>query len=84
LNVPVLATTVGDIPLLVRHGHSGYLAPPGDAQALASGMRALLDDPQRARRMADAALTILQEKFTAERMANDTQKLYGQLLEQRH
>ncbi|WP_214407332.1 glycosyltransferase family 4 protein [Pseudonocardia lacus] len=45
---PVVATTVGDIPKVVRDGVSGLLAPPGDAPALAEALIALLSDSGRA------------------------------------
>jgi len=36
---PVVATTVGGIPEVVLEGKTGYLVPPGDADALASAVR---------------------------------------------
>lgn len=42
---PVVATAVGSIPELVRHGETGFLAPPGDVRGLAEALiRALTDD----------------------------------------
>lgn len=78
--VPVVATRVGDIPRLVEPGRSGYLVAPGDAPALARAMAQRLDSPERARAMAEAAHAILRERFTAGRMAQDTQSLYEQVL----
>ncbi|WP_089410828.1 glycosyltransferase [Amphiplicatus metriothermophilus] len=40
---PAIATYVAGIPELVRAGENGWLAPAGDAEALASAMRAALD-----------------------------------------
>ena len=79
--VPILATRVGDIPALVRDGHSGYLVPPGDSPALAKGMKALLDHPDTARAMAEEGHCILQRGFTACRMARDTESLYERVLQ---
>lgn len=52
--LPVVATDVGGIPELVRHGESGWLVPPGDARALAAALDAVLSDPGLARRLGEA------------------------------
>ena len=44
--VPVLATRIAGVSELVEDGVSGQLVPPGDARALAEGLRALLNDSQ--------------------------------------
>lgn len=46
---PVVATNVGGIPEMLRHGREGLLVPPGDRQALAAALRELLSEPERAR-----------------------------------
>lgn len=51
---PVVATTVGDIPQVVRDGETGLLVPPGDPSALAEALVSLLTDPQRAHRLGAA------------------------------
>lgn len=43
---PVVATRVGGIPEVVTDGSTGLLVPPGDAQALASALSALLASRQ--------------------------------------
>jgi glycosyltransferase involved in cell wall biosynthesis len=52
VGTPVVGTTVGGTPELVRDGETGRLVPPGDAAALARGVLDLLGDPARARAMA--------------------------------
>lgn len=54
--VPVVSTSVGGIPALLEHGKTALLVPPGDAPAMAQAILALLRDPARARRLADAGL----------------------------
>lgn len=53
--VPVLSTDVGGVGDLLTHGETGWLVPPGDAAALAGGIRELLADPVRRGRMVAAA-----------------------------
>ena len=43
--LPVVATAVGGIPELVRHGDTGLLVGPADAGNLAIAVDGLLDDP---------------------------------------
>ena len=45
LRRPVIATTVGGLPELVRDGVSGWLVAPGSAEELAGAMRAALEVP---------------------------------------
>lgn len=49
--LPVVATRTGGIPDMVTDGEDGFLAPVGDAPAMAACMQRLLDDPERARAM---------------------------------
>ena len=43
--LPVVATRIAGIPELVEHGVSGLLVAPGDAEALAGAILAVLDRP---------------------------------------
>jgi glycosyltransferase involved in cell wall biosynthesis len=46
---PVIASAAGGIVDIVRDGRNGLLLPPGDPDALAGAVRALREDPERAR-----------------------------------
>jgi glycosyltransferase involved in cell wall biosynthesis len=59
---PVVATTVGDIPKVVRDGVTGLLVPPGDARALAGALVALLTDVARAEALGRAGAAWLAEE----------------------
>jgi glycosyltransferase involved in cell wall biosynthesis len=52
---PVIASRVGGIPDMVSDGVNGLLVPPGDADALAQAMLALLADPALRTRLGEAA-----------------------------
>ena len=43
--LPVIASAVGGVPEMIRHGETGWLVPRADAQALADAMDRLVDDP---------------------------------------
>jgi len=53
---PILAPRSPDTVELLEHGRNAVLVPPSDAEAAVVALRALLADPERARRMGDEAL----------------------------
>jgi glycosyltransferase involved in cell wall biosynthesis len=50
-----ITTPVGGIPDVVEDGENGLLVPPGDLERLATAITALLQDPDRRRRLGEAA-----------------------------
>jgi glycosyltransferase involved in cell wall biosynthesis len=77
---PVVATRVGGLPDLIRDGETGYLVPPGDAQAVAEAWLRLLRQPWLARGMGETARQAAQERFSAPRLIGDMERLYLELL----
>ena len=75
---PVVGSTAGGIPDLVRDGVEGLLVPPGDATALASAVQELLDDPARAGRLGEAARLRAQRDFTPEAETRRYASVYRQ------
>jgi L-malate glycosyltransferase len=73
---PVVATTAGGIPEAVVEGVTGLLVPPGHAVPLAEAIIALLGDPQRRRAMGEAGLARVRERFTVDRMVDETLAVY--------
>ena len=53
--VPVVATDVGGLAETVVDGRTGLLVPPRSSDAVAAALASLLDDPERRRRMGQAA-----------------------------
>jgi len=47
----VVASRVGGPADRIRHGENGYVVEPGEAEAMAARLEALLDDPELARRI---------------------------------
>ena len=77
---PVVCTDVGGNRELVRDGETGRLIPPGDPLALADAIVELLDDPERARRLAAAGHRLAVEKFSNPARARTMESLYRRLL----
>jgi len=63
--LPVIATTVGQMPHTLEAGRSGWLVPPGDASALAEALAAALADPGRLAAMGRAARARVLPLFSA-------------------
>jgi glycosyltransferase involved in cell wall biosynthesis len=55
VGTPVIATSVGGVPEVVREGENGLLVPPRDPEALAETIRRFFADDQLRRRLSDAA-----------------------------
>ena len=52
--LPVVATSVGGIPHLIRDGESGLIVPPDDPQAMAQAIGRVIDNPALARSLGNA------------------------------
>jgi glycosyltransferase involved in cell wall biosynthesis len=81
VGTPVVASTVGGSPELIRDGENGRLVPPGDASALAGAILALLADPDRARAMALAGQALIRERYSIDATMARTTAVYRELLE---
>ncbi len=76
---PIVATRAGGIPEIVEDGVNGALVPPRDAASLAAAnVRALKDEGWR-RRMGEAGLARVRERFTVDRMVEQTAAVYRRL-----
>ena len=51
MGTPVIASEVGGLAHLVRHGHNGFHVPSRDPEALACRILHLLEDPDLRRRL---------------------------------
>jgi L-malate glycosyltransferase len=74
-----VATAVGGIPDVVVDGVTGYLVPPRHAQAFASRVIQLLKDDGLRTKMGDAAARRARDRFTVERMVDETAAVYKSL-----
>lgn len=78
--VPVVASRVGGIPELVEHENNGLLFNSGDAADLANCIEALLEDPDRARRLADSGRARVLSSYRLTHMAQAYHNQYLELL----
>ncbi len=77
--VPVVASRVGGLPEIIRHGENGLLVE-NSAEAVAQAIRNLTDNPELAARMGEAGRRAIQENFTVEHMVRRTMEVYRRVL----
>ena len=73
---PVVATAAGGIPEAVEDGVTGRVVPVRDPAALADALVEVLTDADKAKAMGDAGRRRFEERFTAERMVDETLAAY--------
>jgi glycosyltransferase involved in cell wall biosynthesis len=80
---PLVASDVGGCRELVVDGETGYIVPHKSPEVLAVKLLALLRDEALRLKMGDAGRKRVEENFTSEKMATETEKLFLELLENR-
>ncbi|HEV3141992.1 MAG TPA: glycosyltransferase [Vicinamibacterales bacterium] len=76
---PIVATRAGGIPEIVEDECNGLLVPARDAASLAGAIVRALKDESLRRRLGDAGFARVRERFTVERMVNETAAVYERL-----
>jgi len=79
--VPVIATSVGGLPEVVRHGVDGMLFEVGDVDAMGAAAVELLSDELRLAAMGEAARQGAVERFAEDRIVERYRGIYELALE---
>lgn len=80
VGVPVIATKVGGIVDIVEHEKTGLLVLPKDADAIASAVLRLMQEPKLVDEMILEARKRVEEKYTLEQMVKKTIEVYEEVL----
>jgi glycosyltransferase involved in cell wall biosynthesis len=78
--LPTVASDVGGNREMIVDDQTGYLAPRGDADALARRLAALIDDPRKRRDLGANARRLFERSFTFEAMFEKTLAIYRDTL----
>jgi glycosyltransferase involved in cell wall biosynthesis len=78
---PAVATAVGGVPEVIADGETGFLVPPRDVKAMAARLVTLLKDEGLRARMGQAALARARQRFTVERMVEETAAVYARVVD---
>jgi len=79
---PVVASSVGGIPDLVKHGENGFLVEAGDENGLSASIKKLLLDKKMRDEMGKKGRKMCQD-FGVEKMIEKIDVLYASLLQER-
>jgi glycosyltransferase involved in cell wall biosynthesis len=78
--LPVVASAVGGIPEIVRHGETGLLVGKGYERELTSAVQFLMRAPQLCQRMGEAGRRFALQHGSSDRMVAQTVGVYEELL----
>ena len=78
--LPMVVTDAGGNAELVRDGQRGFVVPPERPEALAQAMLRILADPDRGRRMGQAARRFVEDELGMGRMIDEHDRLYRRLV----
>jgi len=78
--LPVVASSVGGVPSLIRDGVNGLLVPPAEPDALAAAVTRLAQSPDLARKIADAGKASVDENCSVAAMNRKIELIYSEIL----
>jgi glycosyltransferase involved in cell wall biosynthesis len=77
---PIVASNVGGIPEVVRHGHNGFLIQPKDSRKLGDYLIQILQNQDLASELGRNGRKIALEKFTWSQTAKNLMNSYSEVL----
>jgi glycosyltransferase involved in cell wall biosynthesis len=78
--LPVVATAVGGNKEIIQNGTNGFLAAPGNPEALAAAILRVIDDPRLAKKLASAGQEDMRMHFSFDRLLAELDRLYKEHL----
>jgi glycosyltransferase involved in cell wall biosynthesis len=76
---PIIATNIDGITEQISDGMEGLLVPHNDSVALAQAIKTVLDNSMLGRDMGQRARQTVENKFTVEKMIEETERVYHSL-----
>ncbi|MGH7603728.1 MAG: glycosyltransferase [Gemmatimonadaceae bacterium] len=78
--LPVVATRVGGVSALIRHGETGYLVDPENEASLADAVRDLIEDREKRIQFGDRARRFVEQQHALPALAAELRQLYNRVL----
>jgi glycosyltransferase involved in cell wall biosynthesis len=79
--VPIVASNLDGMREILRDGENASLVPPSEIAPFVEAVRAFIDKPAHAAKLAAAALATVRADYSAARMARDVEAIYLRYLE---
>ena len=79
-SLPTVSSRVGGVPYLIDHGACGFLFPAGDADALATYLRMLAQDPDLRKKLGDALYQKAKHAYSLEATVSTQLDIYRTIL----
>ncbi len=79
--VPCVASDVGGVVDIIRHGETGYVFPPDNFEALVSYVETILNDQALARRMGQQSCEQVLTRFNWERITDRYEQVFRELVD---
>lgn len=77
--LPVIASKTGGIPEIIESGKNGLLVEPENFKKLAKNLMDLIAHPDKREKLSQAGTETARKKFTAQKMAEEYEKIYNNL-----
>jgi glycosyltransferase involved in cell wall biosynthesis len=77
---PVISTSVGGVPEVIKDGVNGFLVKPGNAQELANGISRILDEFENFEEIGNKAYSLIKKDFSFKIHAEKIQSIYDEVL----
>ncbi len=81
--VPSIGSDIGGTNEVIVHGENGFLFPPGDHEELGRLLSLLARDRELCARLGAAGARTVRERFSIDRVAEETEKVYYEALERK-
>ncbi len=79
-NLPVVATSVGGVPEMVKDNESALLVPPSDPQAMTAAITRVLTDTGLAERLTKNAAALVATRYTPENYVRNLIGIYSEII----
>ncbi len=81
LGIPVIASSVGNIPRIIDSGINGILVNPGDCKGLSKSIEMLRNDPKLRKKMATEAVNTIEKRYDVNEWYKKIERQYDILLQ---
>ncbi|MGG0774087.1 N-acetyl-alpha-D-glucosaminyl L-malate synthase BshA [Bacillus rugosus] len=79
--VPCIGTNIGGIPEVIKNNVSGFLVDVGDVAAATARAMSILEDEQLSKRFTKAAIEMLKNEFSSQKIVSQYEQIYADLAE---